>query len=123
MAFESSSKRYQCGGCHQDFTWYQLMNNTRLENRESTGGSEASDGAGHPGRSQLALRGHADQYASGASRVCASCELRMRTQEWDQLPAAFRESKPDYATFQGVRKDQKMANKGRLWNAQAHHIF
>ena len=89
------------------------MNNSRLENRESIGGSEASDGAGHPGRSQLALRDNNDQHASGASRVCASCELKMRIQEWDLRPAAFRESKPDYATSQGVRRDMKMANKGR----------
>ena len=135
MAFEGSSKRYQCGNCQQDFTWFQLMNNTRKDNKATTGGSEASKGAGHqgrggassgagyPGRCQLSLQDREDQQESGASRVCASCELRMRTQEWDQLPAAFRAAKPDYATFQGVRRDQKTANKGRLWNSTGHHIF
>ena len=111
MAYESSSKRYQCGGCYEDFTYYQLMNNTRLENKKSPGGSEASEGAGFPGLSQLALKDHADLIASGASRVCASCELKLRLQEWNQLTAAFREANPDYATAQGVRKDKKIATQ------------
>ena len=54
--------------------------------------------------------------------MCTSCELIFRTQERDQLPAAFRAANPDYATYQGVRRDQKMANKGRLWNSAGQHI-
>ena len=38
------------------------------------------------------------------------------------MPAAFQEANPDYATAQCVSKDMKIANKGRLWVAQAQHI-
>ena len=62
-----------------------------------------------------------DSY-SGAYRVCVDCELKYRTQRWDFLPAAARAAKPYYATYQGVRRDQKMANKGRLWLSAGQHI-
>ena len=122
MAFENSSKRYPCGECLHDFTYFQLMNNNRLENKKSPSASEASAGAGHPGQRQLAIKDQDDLQASVNGRVCASCELNLRLREWDQQTADFREANPDYATAQGVRRDQKIANKGPLWNAQALHI-
>ena len=110
MAFEGSSKRYQCGDCQQDFTWFQLMDSHRMSTEATAGSSEASKGAGHrgrggarsgagfPGRSQPPPEGC--ERNSGAYRVYVDCELKFRTQQWDQLPAAVRADKPDYATYQ-----------------------
>ena len=83
------------------------MNNNRLENKKSPSASEASDGAGHPGQRQLAIKDQDDPQASVNSRVCASCELNLRLREWDQQTADFKAANPDYATAQGVKRDLK----------------
>ena len=98
------------------------MNNIRLESNKPPGGSEASDRMRLTEWRQPALADHADQQGTSASRICSNCELQMRIQEWSQMPAAFQEANPDYATAQCVKRDLKIANKGRLWVAQAQHI-
>ena len=98
------------------------MNNKREESKGSPSASKASVGAGYPGQSQLAIKEQGEQPNGANNRVCAGCELNLRLREWDQQTAVFKEANPDYATAQGVRRDQKIANKGPLWNAQALHI-
>ena len=100
MAFESSSKRYKCGECNEAFTYFQLMENSRRDKTEDK----------------------IDEITGENSRVCTNCELKLRQKEWDRMSDDFKLANPIYATVKGVRRDQKMKNKGTLWNAQAEHI-
>ena len=98
--------------------------------RAATAGSsweivEADKGSGRQHRGtasrekEIPVRYPPDQVAlqeHRTRRVCPDCVLQDRIEQWDQRPAYLRAETPDWATPQGVRRDLKMQNKGRLWN-------
>ena len=140
MAFEGSSKRYKCWGCQRDFTWLKMVNHEvpgdEPDTRAATAGSsweivEADKGSGRQHRGtasrekEIPVRyppDKVDQQKLCTRRVCPDCVLKDRIKQWDQRPAYLRAETPDWATPQGVRRDLKMQNKGRLWNQAGQHI-
>ena len=107
MAFENSSKRYPCGDCLHNFTYYQLIENKRAEKHSRSPALTDSTGAGSPGQLLSASDSQDRQLRGTNCRVCASCELNMRLKEWDQLSAEYKEANPEYDTAQGVKRDIK----------------
>ncbi len=107
------------------------MNSDRPDTKATAASSEAGKGTGRrdqggaskgtevPVRSQPS-QGDNEHYR--VCKVCVDCELKHRTQQWDQRPAEVRAMIPDWATYQGVKRDLKMRNKGRMWNMAGQHI-
>ena len=66
--------------------------------------------------------GEEEQQAWCTRRVCPDCVLKDRIKQWAQRPDYLRAENPDWATPQGVRRDLRIQNKGRLWNQAGKHI-
>ena len=140
MAFEGSSKRYKCWECQRDYTWFALMDRDMISAEPDTRTAAASSsweiievgkgsGRHHQGTAsqgkEVPMRfppAQEDQEKYRACKVCVDCVLKDRIKQWDQRPAHLRAEIPDWATPQGVRRDLKMRNKGRLWNMAGQHI-
>ena len=63
-----------------------------------------------------------EQQGPCTRRVCPDCVLKDRIKQWAQRPDYLRQENPDWATPQGVKRDMRMQNKGRLWNQAGKHI-
>eukprot|EP00975_Prorocentrum_lima_P069060 12924065-Prorocentrum_lima.AAC.1 len=53
--------------------------------------------------------------AGRGKRICPSCELEFRKNEWSQLTEAERVNNPTYCIWEQVWSDMKSMNKGHYW--------
>ena len=149
MAFEGSSKLYQCWMCWKSHTWMQMLEH-EVPREETSNAAASTDMKWHAIEihketdQQLQLVRSEPEITSMTSqqreiparfgpdddeqkwpysaRVCPDCVLQDRIKQWPQKSAYWQEAHPEWATPQGVKRDMRRQNKGRLWNQSGKHI-
>ncbi len=149
MAFEGSSKRYQCWLCWSSHTWMQMMDHEVPREEDNTAAASKAKNwhaiedyktedqqlqlvADEPTTASTTSQqrevparfgpDNDEQKWPRTARVCPDCVLKERKKQWPQKSDNWQQQNPEWATPKGVKRDMRMQNKGHLWNQSGKHI-
>ena len=110
VAAPSDSTCYRCKG---SFRYYALCSENSMEAVEE----ESAASSAESGRQEKD-----SGKKKTEARICVSCEVKLRTEQWPSFQLDFKRKFPDYCTEGEVRRDFKRVNKGKTW-ATSSRIF
>ena len=113
MALECNTRDTKCASCHGTLKYFRMWSSYRDE-----------DDIPDSMFLEEELEKQTPKTGLTWKRICASCELQKRQQEWESRSEEQRAKVgPDYATEVRVIRDMKRVNKGKIWNETASQLI